>query len=148
VVRNPPLPGTWIDAWPLFEMVEVIYALEGREGVLQMQRELLRLDVVPLLLPMLSGILRLFGTSPATLYKRFGDVIKTTMEGIRFQYTATSERSGTMEIEYDTDRTIPECAFLTVVAAMETVQRLCGVPGSVSDPEIRGPRRATYQLAW
>jgi hypothetical protein len=112
-----PLAGSWIDGPLLDEIVEVVDALEGTPALLAMEEAMLRLDMVAVLLPMVQGLIRIFGTSPATLYRRLGDLIRTSSQGIEFHYIETSERSGTMEVRYHTNKAMTRPSFMTTVPA-------------------------------
>jgi hypothetical protein len=43
---------------------------------------------------------------------------------------------------------VPMCAFVNVMATLELVFNLCGVPGSVGEPERRSPSSAAYKVHW
>jgi hypothetical protein len=148
LVTTLPLASSWVEGPALDEIVEAVDALEGTAAVLEMEEAMLRLDVVPLVLPMLQGILRICGTSPATLLKRFGDITRTSVQGLDFRYEPTSERSGQMEVRYSTHKAMARCSFMTTVPALMAAVRICGIQGTVSDPVIHGPRSAVYRICW
>jgi hypothetical protein len=147
-VVSLPLAGSWIEGPLLDEIVEGVDALEGSPGVLAMEEAMLRIEMVQVLLPMVQGVMRIFGASPASLFKRFGDLVRTSSHGIEFQYVETSERSGTMEVRYHTDKTMTRPSFMTTVPALHAILRFCGTSGTVSDPEIRAPQFAQYHISW
>jgi hypothetical protein len=148
LMRTPPLGSTWVDSHDIEPILCAIEALDGKAGVLRMSRETLRADIVPPLRSMISGILRLFGTSPATAFGHMNDLAKTSVRGMEFHYTAASEHSGVMDVYYDADREIPMCMFVSCRASLEMVFELCGVDGSISDPNRLGPAKARFRMAW
>jgi hypothetical protein len=147
LVRNPPLPSTWMD-WS--EMEPLLCALDAVDStaVLRMSRDEVRQDLIAPLRPMVSAVLRLFGTSPATIYGRLNDMVKTTVKGMEFRFTSQSERSGVMDVRYDVEREIPTCMFVSCLAALEMVLELCGVPGTVTPPERMGRAHARFRIRW
>ena len=60
----------------------------------------------------------------------------------------TSERSGVMEVEYDTPRALPESVYWGLMSVLEKMFQFCGVLGTVDEPEILGPRSAQFRLRW
>jgi uncharacterized protein (TIGR02265 family) len=147
-LREPPLQGSWIDAHLLVEVVEAIDALEGSEGVLKMGREVIRREMLPFFFPMIQTVMRVMGTSPATLLARFPQLVQTSVQGVEFHYRVTSPTSGTMEAYYATDRPLKRCAFLQSVPPIEQILRVCGVQGTVSEPDVRSPKLVHYHIRW
>src|SRR5262249_52061067 len=104
--------------------------------------------VLPFFAPVLKSILRVLGTSPSFLFARYNAVLRNHIEGLDFDYTPTSERSGTMIARYHTTKTVPLCNFIASVPALETILVVCGTPGQVSKPEVTGPQSAKYKISW
>jgi hypothetical protein len=148
VARNPPLASTWIENEHLERLVAAVAATEGKPGVLRMARDIARGELAPPLRPLASAVLRLFGTSPATIYRRLNDVVRTTCSGIAFNYRELGPREGVMEIRYIDEREISIWAFVASVPTLEAVLELCGAQGTVADPIRTGPNSATYQIQW
>jgi hypothetical protein len=148
LARNPPLKSSWVDAHKLTELVEAVYALQGREGVLQLGRDVVQKQMLPFFLPMLRGIMRVVGVSPAALLSRYQSILKPIVQGQEFRYEPTSPRSGIMEIRYDTDVTLHWGVFAQNIAGFECIFRVCGVEGTVDEFEILGPQQARFPLSW
>jgi hypothetical protein len=148
LIHNPPLASTWIDARYVEPILSSLEAAEGTAAVLRMAREKMRDELLPPLRSMLTGVLRLFGATPATLYRRMNDLVKTSAQGMEFSYTASSEQSGVMEVRYLVEREVPSCTFVACMAALEAPFELCGVEGTVSDPERTGPTSARFRITW
>jgi hypothetical protein len=148
LIRNPPLASTWIDSQVMEPMMCALEELGGKAAILRMSRDELREDLMTPLRPMIAGVLRLFGTSPATIYGRLNDMVKTTVRGMEFKFQSLSERSGSMEVRYDVEREIPTCMFVSCMAALEMVPELCGHRGRVGEPERLGPAVARFDVSW
>jgi hypothetical protein len=146
-LADPPLPGSWMDARLLEEIVEAVHAIEGDEGVLRLARQAIK-DMLPAMVPIMQGVLRIFGASPSFLLPRMNDLIRPTVQGLEFKYTPVGERACTMDIHYATTRVLPRCSFVTTRAAFEQILSLCSTKGTITGPEVRGPQTARYQISW
>jgi hypothetical protein len=129
-------------------IVNALDEIGGYPAVRKMSREVLAETVLPTVRPVVSAVLRLFGTSPETLFRRYHEMLKTSMTGIKTSYTPVTPNSGTFELQYLTDHEVPICNFVAFMASLEIALELCGVRGSVSDPERRGPARVVYHIKW
>jgi hypothetical protein len=147
LVSNPPLPATWLSWQYVQDIVVAVENVEGLEGV----RRLSEIAIVEARRPymrLLEGLIRLFGTSPATIFKHMNDVVKNAIENTEYIYAATSARSGTMEVAYGGDNEIPFCIFVGGRTALTGIFDACGVKGFVSEPERLGPRNVKYRVQW
>jgi hypothetical protein len=148
LMRNPPLASTWIDSQLIEPILVALQELEGTQGVLRMSREELRADLIAPLRGMIAGMLRLFGTSPAAVYPRMNDMVKTSVRGMDFRFTQEFERTGVMVVHYEVEREIPLCMFVSCTAALEMVLELCGVHGRVGDPERVDRATVRFRISW
>jgi hypothetical protein len=148
LMRDPPLPSTWILRDDVAPILYAVDELGGYPAVRQMSRDMLSETVLPTLRPVVSAVLRLFGTSPETLFRRYPDVLRTSMTGIRTNYTPATANSGTFELQYLLNHEVPICSFVFFMASLEIALELCGVRGTVSDPERLGPARVVYHIKW
>src|SRR5262245_19293469 len=67
LLHTLPLPGSWVDGVALDEIVEAVYELKGGTAVIQMTRAVIDREMLPFFIPALRAIMRVLGTSPATL---------------------------------------------------------------------------------
>jgi hypothetical protein len=148
LLRDPPLASTWVDSQHGEAVLRALESVDGKFAVLRMSREKLRDGLLPPLRPMIAGVLRLFGTSPATLYRRMNDLVKTSVRGMEFIYQPVSTRAGVMQVRYDVEREVPTCMFISCMAALEIALELCGVQGTVSEPERISPASARFRIVW
>ena len=146
-LRDPPLAGSWVSAEPLTQLFLAVYDTLGRAAAIKLSREAAE-EVTPVYAGMLGGLLRLLGTSPASLFGRMNDYSKQAMKGAEFIWTATSERSGVMDVRYGPDVKMTPPQFLTVMPSFESVFTLCKVKGTVSEPDVLAPNHARFKLFW
>jgi hypothetical protein len=148
LLREPPLPGSWIDGMDMVRIVSAIEMVAGLDAVRRCGRETIE-DILPKHHTLVTGLLRLFGATPATLFRRVNDLMRTSAEGIHYTYTPTGERSGLMEVRYDVPGELPMCAFLNGMTLFMVLFALAGVNnGVIGDPQRRGPAIVAYQLQW
>jgi hypothetical protein len=148
VMADPPLPGSWVDARVLQEMVEAVYQTRGgEEAVLVMGRAVTR-EMLPGFVGVLQGVLKIFGASPAFIFPRLNDLLRPIVQGQDYRYTAGAERNGTMDVSYATKQPAPYSAFVSSMLAVELVFHLCGVKGRCGRPEVTGPQSARFSVSW
>jgi hypothetical protein len=149
LVDDLPLASTWVDFADWEPFLRALEAVVGLDGVLRMSRDTLHQDsFMSPLRPMLAGVLRLFGTSPATLYRHLDEMVKSNVKGMKFVFEDETERSGIMRVSYDVDHEVPGCVFVSCQAALETVIELCGARGVVAPPERTGPATVRFRIRW
>jgi hypothetical protein len=147
-IHHPPLAGSWVAAGLLVDVVAALHQIAGDRAVLDMSNEFIQEQAVQSLIPMVQGVLRIFGTSPASLFNRFSELTRTSVRGVDYKYTVISERSGMMSTETHTDLTLPAAAFLPRIPAFELALKLCGKKGTVGLPERIGSTQARYLIQW
>jgi len=147
VMSNPPLASSWVDFRHIVHLTEAVHRLGGMAGV----RELTRKATAQARKPhmrLVEGVLKLFGTSPATLLKRMNDFVRTTIEGLEYRYTPNGERAGIMEMVYSLDYEVPTSVFVGAAPALQTILDACGVKGIIGEPERLGPNRVRFTIQW
>jgi hypothetical protein len=147
LIKDPPLAGSWMDLMHIFHITVAVEQIAGMSAV----RELARKGTEDARRPytgVVESVLKLFGTSPATLFKRMGLLVSSFLEGVEYRYTPRSDRSGVMEIEYKTSQEIPTSVFVSGIPSFQSLLASCGARGVVSQPERLGPNRARYHIQW
>jgi len=147
LLKNPPLAGSWTEAAPLSELFLAVHDICGRDTALKLARSTTK-EIAPFYMSMLGSLLRLFGTSPASLFQRLHELVKQTMDGLEYRWVATGERSGTMEVIYPPGSTVNQAQFLSIIPTMEVMFDLCKVQGAISDPKPTSDRSAKFTLSW
>jgi hypothetical protein len=147
LIADPPLAGSWMDLKPMMHLTQAVEKLGGMTAV----RELARKGTDEARKPymgVVEGVLKLFGVSPATLFKRMNALVSSFIEGIDYRYTPISDRSGAMEMEWDADFEIPMCVMIGQTPTFQVLLDACGVKGVVGQPERLGPKKARFLLHW
>src|SRR5262249_24894044 len=144
---NPPLASSWIDATHIYRIIQAVETVGGLPAVREGAR-LVTDDARQGYMFVVEGVLKLFGTSPATPFKRMTTLLGSFREGQDFRYSATGERSGDMVVTYASDVEIASCVFVALVPAFETLMQSCGVKGVVGTPQRLGPAQVRFQIQW
>jgi hypothetical protein len=147
LMRSPPLAGSWMDATHIHKIIQAVETLGGLPAVRELARKVTD-DARQGYMFVVEGVLKLFGTSPATLFKRMNSLVASFLEGTDYRYTAKTDRSGEMVVEYSADYEIPICVFVSLVPAFQTLLSACGVTGIVGPPERLGPAKVRFQIQW
>jgi hypothetical protein len=147
LLRSPPLAGKWVDWRVIAEVLVAVEGLEGTTGVRKFARETLDETMVTYR-PMVAGALRLFGTSPPTVFKRLNDLLRPGLEGLEYRYQPVSDRSGIMHATYAVDGEVPSSFFVAGMAVLELALELCSARGTVGLPERHGAASASYSIIW
>jgi hypothetical protein len=151
MMLDPPPATTWIDAHRLMDVDQVLLELRGAAVLRQMTRRAAEEGMLPVLRGTVEGLLRLFGASPASLFSRVGRFAGSTARGIEYRYIVTSETSGLLELEHVGLTNVPRGPLVATAGGLEYIFELCGVRGTISDPEMVDNGRANicrYQVAW
>jgi hypothetical protein len=147
-MEDLPLVSAWIDAAVIEEMIAAVESLRGTEAVRTVTRLGQETGVMPLIKPVVVGMLRLFGTSPHTLLSRFSQFTRNNVRGMAFEWRHDSERSGTLIILFPRQH-VPKSAFIGFESGMEIICGLCSVKGNVAPTEIsRDGATGTLHVSW
>src|SRR5260370_42546078 len=90
---SPPLATSWIDFKHNVRILEAIEKISGMIAVRDLSRKMTEQARKPYM-RIVEGLLRMFGTSPATLLKRVEDIARGFVTNHHFAYTAINQRSG------------------------------------------------------
>ena len=101
-----------------------------------------------LLAPMVRNILRMIGASPATIYRRWDDLVKTVMRDVHWEWRATADNAGVFVLTYPHGSNVPMRAFCSTVAGLEYGLVLAGKSGVVSDPVRVDHNSAEFEIRW
>lgn len=144
----PPPLTQWIDATVLEELYEAVGAIDGAPGVRLMVREAIRGSMLPLVEPVIQGILRVFGASPAALFTRAELALRSSLQGVETRFVPLTANTGEFEVRYIGHRA-PPMAFVAWRGTLEVAYDLCGVAGSVRLREVLGDGAgARFAVEW
>ncbi len=147
LMTEPPPASSWIPGAAIVELDAAIYDLRGGDILARCSRETSEVAGTTVLRTMAEGMLRLFGTSPATMFQRMGQISSTSVRGVEYDYKPTGPKSGQMTVCYRQSANLPYCVFVAVAGGMGAIFGFLHVNGVVSAPEVgTQPPRNTAQL--
>jgi serine/threonine-protein kinase len=147
-MHEPPLHNAWVDAFVIEDMINAVESVRGIEGVRMVTKAGQENGIMPLLKPVVVGMLRLFGMSPHTLLSRFSQFTKTNVRGMEFEWTRESDRAGTLRIQFPRKH-IPQSAYVGFESGLQIICELCSVTGTVEETVIsRDGSWGTIHLTW
>jgi hypothetical protein len=141
LMARPPLAGSWMDLTHMQRLIHAVDKIGGLAAVRDFARRAVA-DARKPYMGVVEGVLKLFGTSPATLLKRMNALVRS------FRFVPSSERAGVMEIEWATEHKIAMCEFVAQVPSLQTLLDACGVKGVVGPPERLAANRARFHIQW
>jgi hypothetical protein len=130
-----PLPSAWVDGMILQDVVCAIDALRGPDVLRMVTMKAQQAGTTPLLMPVVGGVMRLFGATPSTLLSRFGDLIKTQLRGAELKWTPASPTSGNLSVIFPRKGS-PHAAYVGFESGCKAILELCGVKGTVEPTQI------------
>jgi hypothetical protein len=134
-IEAPPLSGVWIDAILVEDMIGALQSLHGMEAVRTVIRAGQSAGVARLLMPIVGGMLRLFGTRPDTLLTRFPDLVKTVIRGVDYDWVPEQPNSGYLKVTFRR-KNVPRHVFVGMESGCAMILDLCSTRGSVANTEI------------
>ncbi len=144
----PPPSSSWMDAAPIEDLMAAVEKLHGEDAVRALSHDAQN-DLIPIYRPILEGVLRIFGASPATMYARMELLTRTALRGVEYAWHEASPRSGDLEVRFVARRELPRRAFVSFIASFQVILELCGKKGTVSLPEVnRDGTGARYHIEW
>jgi hypothetical protein len=100
-----------------------------------------------MIVPMLRTLLRLWGTTPATIFKNMSSVVSVQVKGTKLIYVAETDTSGVMEI--DPSRVCNPYVYAGWEGVFLFAYEVSGVKGDVSRTVItEGGRYGKCALRW
>jgi len=146
-IDSPPLPTAWIDPSVFEDMMCALEAARGLAVVRQVAKDALEGGTLANLLPIVGGLLRLFGTSPATLLSRVPEFSKPVSRGVEYQWELESTTSGRLTISFP--RRVPRVTYVSFEAGLGLILDLCRVQGAVSAADIaEDGESGTIRVSW
>ncbi len=134
----------WVDAR---ETAALLYALESAtnaQTVFDAMRTISRTGTIPRIQPILDGIVRLFGLSPATLFSRLNLINRATTRGVETAWSPRGERDGVVAMTFDgpVDPPSPWGIFSSSTinawaGTAQTVFDVCDVRGTITPLPVK-----------
>jgi hypothetical protein len=146
-MESPPLPTAWIDPLLYEDMMGALEAVRGIAAVRTVTKSALESTTLPNLRPIVGGLLRLFGTSPATLLSRVPDFSRPVSRGVDYEWQLDTPHSGRLTMIFP--RRVPRATYVAFESGLWLILELCGVRGHVAPTEISDDgTRGTIHVTW
>jgi len=147
LLREPPMATTWIDGAVLEEIYSIVAERFGADAVRSLVRDAIAASVSVPVMPIVRGILRVFGVRPDVIFERLDLVFRTSLSGLTFRYSKDGPRSGVVEVAYVAHRP-PAIAFVAWEATLAYGFELSATTGVVRLDEVEGGRIARFSVSW
>jgi hypothetical protein len=148
VIDALPLPTAWVDGMVMQDLMAAIEAVAGGEGARQLSLRAQEAAIAPLLMPIIGGVMRLFGTTPSTMLSRFDDLTRTQVRGLTIRWEPDGSNAGRLVVTFPHKRT-RRAAFIGFETACENMIRLCGYQGKANPVEINNEGTiGTIRVDW
>ena len=145
---KPPFPSTWMPAIPFQSVLAVLEKEVGIEGVREIARESTNGGMMKVMRPLVEGLLRIFGSDPASFYKRVPKVMESQVRGITFDFKTVEDGRAELLLSYDYLRDCPTGSFVYWESVLQQVQEVCGRQGTATTERIDTPRRNSARLVF
>ena len=94
---DPPFVTDWVASDEQFAVLDAVFAVGGDALLRAMVRGSAQTGVLKLLEPLIQGVVRVFGRTPAAVLSRLPSIRKNIVRGVDFRITTTSDRSALVE---------------------------------------------------
>jgi hypothetical protein len=134
-MRELPLPSLWLDGSVIEELINAVDAVRGVEAVRTVTKQG-QLAILPFLRPFIGGILRLFGTSPATLFSRMNQMSSNMTRGPEITWKSETDQSGELRVAFPMRKNLPRNVFIGFESGVLNIIEMCDKKGAVEDARI------------
>jgi hypothetical protein len=149
LLEHPPLPGVWMDGWPVEEMNGAVAQLRGLDILPSISARAMATGMTPILRPVVEGMMRLFGMSPAALFSRLPTISRSSVRGIEFMWKGETDNSGVMAVRLPR----PDAGLHVLYPFCGSFEHTCvitGRKGTVAKPDVTRDAHTTarYRISW
>jgi len=131
IVDHPPLAIVSFDGSALDELLTAVQDLGGDEVIRQVTEDACRSCFGPLLRPLVTSTLALFGRTPAALFRNFSSLAAPLVRHVAFNFESFDETSGLLELVFPTPP--PDAT----IVAWEGIARFI-ITLAARTPDVRG----------
>jgi hypothetical protein len=149
LVLNPPPVSTWMKQTAIMELVAAVDGADDPAVMRNIGRETAR-GSLRYAAAVIWGIMRVFGASPAMIFRRFGMISQQYVRGTRYEYRAVGPKSGVLVLSYAQRRDAISHHMDMTAGSLEGVLEFCGATGTVTVQPLRTPMGvvAEYHIVW
>lgn len=94
---DPPFVTDWVSSSEQFAVLDAVYAVGSDDLLRTMVRGSAQAGVLKLLEPLIQGVVRVFGRTPAAVIARLPSIRKNIVRGVDFHITHTGDQSALVE---------------------------------------------------
>jgi hypothetical protein len=150
-LASPPPASVWVDYGIGIEIFTAVEQLKGKAALRSFAHEATLSGIAPFMQNLIQGMMRLFGVSPATIFRNMNKLVRQTSRSGEFTYAATSDSSGIVTMTVTGHRDVPSSLFTASAGGLEVTFDSCGVIGHVQDPIMKENglnNTADYRVSW
>ncbi len=149
LLDNPPLAGVWMDGFAVEDLNLAVSQLRGLDILPAISARAMATGMTPILRPVVEGMMRLFGMSPAALFSRLPTISRSSVRGIEFMWKGETDQTGVMAVRLPR----PDAGLHVLYpfcGSFEHTCAVCGRKGTVSKPEVTRDAHTTarYRISW
>ncbi|MGZ6142408.1 MAG: hypothetical protein ACXWLM_03665 [Myxococcales bacterium] len=147
LLQKPPLPLSWVDAPLVDAIASAIAAAHGRDALRDLLHGAMQDSMGPILKPLVTGTLALFGGGPETLFARLDLFATTLTRGVTFSWTPADGKSGTILIAHD--EPAPDAIYAAWEGSLLFTFDVTGAKGTLGKAEVvNGGRNGRIAASW
>jgi hypothetical protein len=139
-ITPTPLASAWIDATHMDALLAATLEHVGEPRFRVIAGRAARYSA-GFARPVIEGLLRVFGASPLVLLRRIAMLGETTARGVGFEFTASGERSGVVELRLPNGHHVGRANALSLAVGVESIVALCGVSACETEIQPSDPAR-------
>jgi hypothetical protein len=150
-LTEPPLGSAWMPAVVFQPVFAAVDRVGGEDLLRRIAAASMRQGAMRVMQPLVEGMLRLFGASPAAFYQRLPGILANQLKGVEFTVREASERHVLMTVRYAYLQEAPRPGFVYWEGVLQTPVTLCGgsVAGSATHVGAgNSADTATIQITW
>jgi hypothetical protein len=137
LMRDLPLQTVWLDGIVIEDLINAVESVRGMEAVRIVTRKG-QMAIVPVLRPIIGGLLRLFGASPATLFSRLHQFSSNHTRGPELTWKPESDHAGELHVTFPHRKNASRNMFVGFESGMHNIFELCDKEGTVEEARILG----------
>lgn len=144
----------WIDLRVMGAIGYAVAQTSSDAAVTEIVRAVSRTGTIPRIQPIIDGIVRLFGLTPASIFARMSTINRATTRGVETEWVPSGSNAGSVFLRFDgpVDPPSPWSLYSppSIAAWMGTIHAvfdICDLKGTVTPMPVRD-RRIELRAQW
>jgi hypothetical protein len=146
LVDKPPLPVGWVEIRVAHEPLVALAALRGRDEVRAFGHRVAKGQLGVVFRPLLTGMLKLFGGTPASLFSRMETITAVMLRGVKFSWKESGPTAGTLAIDHPYP--VDDAVFAVWEGLLLFAYDLVQTTGTVARARIQEGKRGELDVRW